>query len=747
MKLRTAALVACTACAVLVASPSQAQVSTTFDFDIEGWTVTGDNSAAWEATTGNPGGCLSVNDWAVGDMNYIIAPVAYLGDWSVATSSDSITADIFLHRGSGGSIPPAYIFRLAGPGGEALALSGAGYFPIEDVWNTYTVSLDPADWVLEEGSWTALLADVRSLRIMGEFIDGTEDTRLDNVGLPFTPGYVWADCVTETFTDPGTGDWSYSGTGGASNPGSGGNGGGYFYVDDAVSFHSYAYAPSRFLGDWTPLDGSGTVTIDIRVRGGEGTNSGSAEFIRLSGPGGVAHVPLDPLELPTATRVWKTFSYDIDSSVWQLDSGTWAGLLLNVTECRIDLEYFSGTDFIGFDNFGRLAAGCPRMDDPVVLHDPNWEKCGYHSLVGCRTVALNPVNGVLHTTVRTTVSSGGGLYTASGSSPGVRLHSYDRPADVQFDSDGNAFISEDYDGDVYRLTPALASTLWVSNFHGGDDDPWGMTVAPPGYSGPAVTEGDIIVSDRGNSGADEVWTFSPIVPGGELRLMPDPGVVDYFDLTATTDTLIYMVDALDGTTISMLYPSGNLLQASGFQPYTDLGSLVSVVYDTELDDIYVASTDSACIYRIEPGVWDVERVAGGFSNLLHCCLEIDSEGRRLWVADGVYNRIYEFCLEGAVGVAETRNLRNKGLAVWPNPANPGTTIEFSLGTRAHVRLDVFDTAGRRVCTLLNREVGAGTHRTSWDGRNDHGLSVASGVYFVKLDVSGVTRVGRVVLLK
>ncbi|HYW68342.1 MAG TPA: FlgD immunoglobulin-like domain containing protein, partial [bacterium] len=545
----------------------------------------------------------------------------------------------------------------------------------------------------------------------------------------------------------GTGDWSYSGTSGASNPGSGGNGGGYFRVDDAGSYHSYAYAPSRFLGDWTPLDGTGVVTIDIRVIKGLGTNNGSNEFIRLSGPGGVAHVSLDPSELPTSPRIWKTFTYDVDASVWSLDSGTWTGLLSNITECRIDIEYFTEDEDIGFDSFGRLAAGCPPVDDPVFLYSPHWAKCGYHSFVGCRTVTRNPVNGVLHSIVRETVTYGGGLYVSSGPDAGTYLHAYDRPADALFDGDGNAFISEDYDGEVYRLTPAGASTLWVSGFHGGDDDPWGMEIAPQGFNGPNVTEGDIIVTDRGNGGADEIWTFSPLVPQGELLLMPDPGSVDYFDLAAGPDSAVYMMDALDGTTLQNVSHGGIRTVIPLFR---DLGEVVSIVYDTEFDEIYVASRDSACIYRILLDLWDVAKLADGFSDLLHCCLEIDPAGRRLWVADNGYSRIYEFCLEGAVGVAESGSVqpeRMASLAIHPNPANPEVTIEFELPATERVMLDVYDVAGRKVRSVLEAELPAGVHAGTWDGRTDEGRRAATGVYFIILKKASGTEIGKAVLLK
>ncbi|MCP4709755.1 MAG: right-handed parallel beta-helix repeat-containing protein, partial [Planctomycetes bacterium] len=105
-------------------------VCTTFNSDLEGWLVTGDNSTVWEATTGDPNGCLSVDDWASGDMNYAIAPSKYHGDWSHMTALDTLSVDILHSSSDPDDIYPAFIFRIAGPGGAAYALSGAPYLPV-----------------------------------------------------------------------------------------------------------------------------------------------------------------------------------------------------------------------------------------------------------------------------------------------------------------------------------------------------------------------------------------------------------------------------------------------------------------------------------------------------------------------------------------------------------------------------------------------------------------------------------------
>jgi|GEM_PF-6581844 len=71
---------------------------------------------------------------------------------------------------------------------------------------------------------------------------------------------------------------------------------------------------------------------------------------------------------------------------------------------------------------------------------------------------------------------------------------------------------------------------------------------------------------------------------------------------------------------------------------------------------------------------------------------------------------------------------------YPNPFNPGTTIEVVLSQPAHIQLRVYDILGREVTTLLESQLTAGTHRVTWDGTNDAGQKVPSGVYFYRLKV-------------
>jgi hypothetical protein len=84
---------------------------------------------------------------------------------------------------------------------------------------------------------------------------------------------------------------------------------------------------------------------------------------------------------------------------------------------------------------------------------------------------------------------------------------------------------------------------------------------------------------------------------------------------------------------------------------------------------------------------------------------------------------------------------------YPNPFNPTTTFGFALPNATHVRLEVFNILGRRVKTLLNEEVVAGQHKVVWDGVNEAGVTVASGVYFYRLEAGNFVESKQMLLLK
>ena len=84
---------------------------------------------------------------------------------------------------------------------------------------------------------------------------------------------------------------------------------------------------------------------------------------------------------------------------------------------------------------------------------------------------------------------------------------------------------------------------------------------------------------------------------------------------------------------------------------------------------------------------------------------------------------------------------------YPNPFNPSTTIRFSLERASETKLKIFDVRGRDVRTLHAGRLGSGEHEMVWDGRNDDGRTVGSGIYFYRLVADGYRGTQRMVLLK
>ncbi|GAB4344031.1 MAG: hypothetical protein Kow0037_32470 [Calditrichia bacterium] len=84
---------------------------------------------------------------------------------------------------------------------------------------------------------------------------------------------------------------------------------------------------------------------------------------------------------------------------------------------------------------------------------------------------------------------------------------------------------------------------------------------------------------------------------------------------------------------------------------------------------------------------------------------------------------------------------------YPNPFNPTTRIAFNLPKTMKAEVSIFNTLGQKVRTLLSGLTEAGRHELEWDGRNDAGVPVVSGIYFYRLQTEKVTHVRQMLLVK
>jgi hypothetical protein len=84
---------------------------------------------------------------------------------------------------------------------------------------------------------------------------------------------------------------------------------------------------------------------------------------------------------------------------------------------------------------------------------------------------------------------------------------------------------------------------------------------------------------------------------------------------------------------------------------------------------------------------------------------------------------------------------------YPNPFNPETAILYTLPSAGRVELAVYNVRGERVTTLVNRPESAGTKKVVWNGTDDRGTNVPSGVYVYTLKANGRTESRRMVLMR
>lgn len=162
---------------VLTALPAKANLSSTFDSSAEGWIAvdpTGDYTASWASSGGNPGGYLrGVETDPLGDTGYFVAPASWLGNWS-AYAGGTLSYDLKVFEGT------SYfndVDVIISNGADSVSWS-SNINPVGDGWVPFQVQLTAANFGADLAT---VLSNVTSFRIRGEFIDGAEAEGLDNV--------------------------------------------------------------------------------------------------------------------------------------------------------------------------------------------------------------------------------------------------------------------------------------------------------------------------------------------------------------------------------------------------------------------------------------------------------------------------------------------------------------------------------------------------------------------------------------
>ena len=83
---------------------------------------------------------------------------------------------------------------------------------------------------------------------------------------------------------------------------------------------------------------------------------------------------------------------------------------------------------------------------------------------------------------------------------------------------------------------------------------------------------------------------------------------------------------------------------------------------------------------------------------------------------------------------------------YPNPFNPATEIRYSLPTVAQAKLEIYNVLGEKIRTLIDRKQSDGAYAVNWDGRDDRGERVSSGVYLYRLQTDQAVQTRKMLLV-
>ena len=112
-------------------------------------------------------------------------------------------------------------------------------------------------------------------------------------------------------------------------------------------------------------------------------------------------------------------------------------------------------------------------------------------------------------------------------------------------------------------------------------------------------------------------------------------------------------------------------------------------------------------------------------------------------------RSWELSPGSAVDTSPDSRLPDRSSLIqnYPNPFNPETQIEYQLPQAGSVKLSILNARGEKIRTLVQHRKEAGNHSVQWDGRDAAGFSVASGIYFSRLQSGPVIQVNKIMLIR
>ena len=372
------------------------------------------------------------------------------------------------------------------------------------------------------------------------------------------------------------------------------------------------------------------------------------------------------------------------------------------------------------------------FSDGSTAWEQRWNGLGNGLDDGC-AIAVDGSGDIYVTGVSMGLGTHYDYVTIKFSSEGGAWRTYDGPADssdygraMAIDGSGNVYVTGYSIGsgtsDDYATVKYLpdGDTAWVRRYNGpGNGDDQGRAVAVDNSGNVYVTG----YSEGSGTGRD--WATIKYLTNGDTAWVrryngPGNGTDEGVAVAVDNSGDVYVTGGSTGSGTGLDFATVKYL-ANG-----DSGWVMT--YDGPANDndaaLAIAVDDSGNVY-----VTGWSQGVGGDDD--YCTIKYFQTPSGVKDETGGRERPSEFDL--------SQN--------YPNPFNPSTKIEFTLAKSGFVTLQIYDTLGRKVRTLVSEELSSGYKSVIWDGKNEDGEAVASGVYFYQLKVGDFSEPKKMLLLK
>jgi outer membrane protein assembly factor BamB len=332
--------------------------------------------------------------------------------------------------------------------------------------------------------------------------------------------------------------------------------------------------------------------------------------------------------------------------------------------------------------------------------------------------------------------------------------------DVNDDQIPDAVIASGDFGDdkVYCISGAsngVASQIWTYSTGGADvhvvdkigdlnNDGYNDVIAGTWYNGDRV----IALSGHSSGTADTIWTSAIGNHVMKVVSCPDLNSDGYEDvLVASWSNIAIALSGFDGTFLWSYHIGNDVWSIYWSYDVTNdgiadvaAGSFTGSVYliDGSSGSLVWETPSESKIFTIRP-IKDVN--GDGYNDIIAGQQYLQNQGGRFYVISG--------------GTLDPQSVDDDDVlptdmiitSNYPNPFNSSTTISYTIPESSHAKLEIYNLKGQLIATLLNRFQTAGYHQLEWNGRDNSGKSVATGIYFYSIKTENFNQTSKMALLK